>query len=69
MNYRKESQRDQPTFPRSFLFLFCVAIQRLACSSRSDSRERRSYAGERVKPYTGKTGKKIAERLAQAIQS
>ena len=58
MKYRKESQRDQPTFPRSFLFLFCVTIQTLACSRRSDSRAQRSDGGERVKPYTGKTGKK-----------
>ena len=58
MKYRKKSQRDQPTFPRSFLFLFCVAIQKLACSRRSDSRAQRSDGGERVKPYAGKTGKK-----------
>ena len=58
MKYRKESQRDQPTFQISFLFLFCVAIQTLACSRRSDSRARRSDGGERVKPYAGKTGKK-----------
>ena len=58
MKYRKESRRDQPTFPRSFLFLFCGAIQKLACSRRSDSRAQRSDGGERVKPYTGKTGKK-----------
>ena len=58
MKYRKESQRDQPTFPRSFLFLFCVTIQKLACSRRSDSRARRSDGGERVEPYTRNTGKK-----------
>ena len=57
MKYRKKSLRDQPTFPRSFLFLFWVAIQRLACSRRSDSRAQRSDGGERVKPYTGKTEK------------
>ena len=58
MKYRKKSLRDQPTFPRSFLFLFWVAIQRLACSRRSDSRARRSDGWERVKPYTGKTREK-----------